>query len=100
MKITDHAICGYFRPFLDLEKKTIEIISDSFPYNYLSLHLCFLLPRLNKKGQLALGERCILPNNGGHLQVWVVLVDLLCGFVLGQHWIVINTSTRGSRCNS
>ena len=29
-------------------------------------------PRLNKMGQLALGERCILPNKEKRLQVWVV----------------------------
>ena len=33
----------------------------------------FYVCRLNKKGQLALGERCILPNSGGKLQVRVVI---------------------------
>ena len=38
--------------------------------NFLRL---FYVCRLNKKGQLALGERCILPNSGGKLQVRVVI---------------------------
>ena len=38
--------------------------------NFLRL---FYVCRLNKKGQLALGERCILPNSGGKLQVWAVI---------------------------
>ena len=38
-----------------------------------NLFRLFYVCRLNKKGQLALGERCILPNSGGKLQVRVVL---------------------------
>jgi len=42
--------------------------------------------RLNQKGQLALGERCILPNNDGRLQVTVCAP----GNVGGQ-WVHTNT---------
>ena len=66
----------------------VNIFPHSLKTEYLSFsQVCDVAvlisaPRLNKMGQLALGERCILPNKDQRLQVWVVFGS--DGFVFGE----------------